>query len=184
MDERSVGLDEPPGKIVAAVGACSAMTFRFARTHRRIVRSRRPVVFPLASSRLKIERYAAAIERANAAALGADTAYSGRFHPSASAAIRTKRTRRSLSGPAPRRIPSAHTYTYSRSASERPHHVVYSSITFALVRAIVEAESGADSPRSPRRTTLEVTVGKSFDPELMQRPVDTRKPARIPWKDG
>jgi len=32
-------------------------------------------------SRLKVVRYAAAIERAYAAALGAETAYSGRFHP-------------------------------------------------------------------------------------------------------
>src|SRR5216683_807020 len=48
-------------------------------------------------------------------------------------------------------MPSAHTYTGSRSSSRRCFHVSYSACQPAFSRAIDGADSGAAAPSSPRR---------------------------------
>src|SRR5882724_6802367 len=48
-------------------------------------------------------------------------------------------------------MPSAHTYTGSRSSSRRCFHAAYSACQPAFSRAIDGADSGAASPSSPRR---------------------------------
>src|SRR2546426_12072819 len=73
-------------------------------------------------------------------------------------------------------MPSAQTYTGSRSSSRRRFHVSYSACQLAFSRAIDAADSGAAAPRQPSQRQIEVPVGQPVQVQLGQEPAHFLRP--------
>src|SRR2546426_763692 len=73
-------------------------------------------------------------------------------------------------------MPSAQTYTGSRSSSRRRFHVSYSACQLAFSRAIDAADSGAAAPRQPSQRQIEVPVGQPVQVQLGQEPPHFLRP--------